>query len=661
MSRHWFAPAAPCCLLPFVAVCTFCIGLVSSVAKLVTPKGAPTPTAELSRPQALSTQTLDSLEHTTVPVNDPLDLAGRLKGLHDISPTVPPPAAPFQIGNRQQFWIANQDTNKNSQVTAVLRYITDHLYFWIQDGVRYNESDLHDLVETFENKIYPTDRQFFGSEWTPGVDGDVHLYILYTHGLGGSIAGYFSTPDEYPPEAHPYSNAHEMFMLSADNQTLSDSFTYGVLAHEFQHMIHWHRDANESTWLNEGFSELASFLNGYYEGGFDARYTRNPDIQLTDWPEDNNATIAHYGASFLFLDYFLDRFGSAATQAVVADPANGMDSIDDVLRTQGITDPLSGQPVQADDVFADWVLASYLHDGSVSDGRYTYHNYPNAPAPKATEKVTRCPSQPATLYVHQYGVDYILITCQGDYTLHFEGSTSVKLFAEDAHSGSYADWSNAGDTSDTTLTQAFDFTSQSGTLTLDYWAWYSLEKGYDYAYLEASSDGENWSVLQTPACTSKDLSGNSYGCGYTGISGSSSQARWIEQKVDLSSYAGRKVWLRFEMITDAAVNKDGFLLDDVSIPETGYTASFEQDDGGWQASGFVRIENVLPQTFRVELISQGKDTHVTYIPLSADMTADIPLHIGGDTTEVVLVVSGTTRFTRQPATYQFTITIPSPK
>jgi immune inhibitor A len=653
MSRFLLAPIS--CCLPFVAVCTCCATLLSGMTKLVQPQLAPTPTAQIFRPQAVSTQTLQNLEHTIVPINDALDLAGRLKGLHDISPTLPPPAAPFQTGDRHQFWITNQDTSKNSQVEAVLRYITDHVYFWIEDGVKYDEADLRDLVETFENKIYPTDRQFFGSEWTPGVDGDVHLYILYAHGLGARIAGYFSTPDEYPPEAHRYSNAHEMFMLSADNQTLKDSYTYGVLAHEFQHMIHWHRDINEFTWLNEGFSELAISLNGYDEGGFDAAYTRNPDIQLTDWPDDDNATDPHYGASFLFVDYFLDRFGSAATQAVVADPANGMDSIDNVLRAQGITDPLTGQPVGADDVFADWVLASYLHDGSVQDGRYTYHNYPNAPAPKATEKVTGCPRQPATRYVHQYGVDYILITCRGDYTLHFEGSTSVKLFSEDAHSGSYAFWSNAGDSSDTTLTQAFDFTGQSGTLTLNYWAWYTLEKGFDYTYLEASTDGEYWTVLQTPACTRTDLSGNSYGCGYTGNSGSANQAQWIEQTVDLSSYAGRKVWLRFETITDAAVNKDGFLLDDVTIPEIGYANSFEQDDGGWQASGSVRIENILPQTFRLAVIYKGTETRVEYIPLSADMTADIPLHIGGDTTQVVLVVSGTTRFTRQQATYLYEV------
>jgi hypothetical protein len=46
---------------------------------------------------------------------------------------------------------------------------------------------------------------------------------------------------------------------------------------------------------------------------------------------------------------------------------------------------------------------------------------------------------------------------------------------------------------------------------------------------------------------------------------------------------------------------------------------------------------------------------VEYITLDAEAAADIPLHIGGDVDEVVLVVSGTTRFTRQPAAYLFIV------
>ena len=128
--------------------------------------------------------------------------------------------------------------------------------------------------------------------------------------------------------------------------------------------------------------------------------------------------------------------------------------------------------------------------------------------------------------------------------------------------------------------------------------------------------------------------------------------------MDLSQYAGKKVTLRFEYVTDAAVNGEGFVLDDLEIPEIGYFSDFEEDDGGWQAAGWTRIENVLPQTFRLALIRYDDQTTVENITLPADLAVDIPLHIGGNVDEIILVVTGTTRFTRQPAAYHYEVQQP---
>jgi len=594
--------------------------------------------------------TLETLENTIIPVNDFVELAERLEGKRNIPITVDAPAVPYQVGDTEIFWVVNRDTNQHSQIQAVLGYATEHAYFWFQEGSRYDDNDLRNLAETFENQIYPTTRAFFGSEWTPGVDGDPHLYIVFARDLGVGIAGYFSNSDEYHPEAQEYSNAHETFMLDAGQQ-LDKEFTYGVLAHEFQHMIHWYQDRNESTWMNEGFSELAAHINGYDPGGFDFLYVGNPDLQLNDWPSDGDATAPYYGASFLFLTYFLDRFGESATQALVGNPANGMASIDAVLEDLQINDPQSGEQFTADDVFIDWALTNYLLDEDVADGRFTYHNYLYPSRVNDTETIRSCDGTLFTRDVRQYGADYIRITCDGIYTLNFEGSIQTGLLPADSYSGDYAFWSNKGDDSDMTLTRSFDFSAHDGPLTLTYWTWYDLEKDYDYLYLEASTDGENWQILRTPASTDENPSGNSYGWGYNGLSGG--DGRWIQEKVDLSQYAGGNVQIRFEYVTDAAVHGEGLLLDDIKIPEIGYFDDFESDSGGWEAAGFVRIQNVLPQTYRLALITKGADSSVEYVTLRADNTAEIPISIGGDVEEVVLVVTGTTRYTRQPAAYRF--------
>jgi hypothetical protein len=270
-----------------------------------------------------------------------------------------------------------------------------------------------------------------------------------------------------------------------------------------------------------------------------------------------------------------------------------------------------------------------------------------------TETISDCPDELTGRGVNQYGADYIRITCSGALTLRFEGATQTKLLpaGADAHSGRYAFWSNKGDESNMTLTREFDLSGVSGPATFQFWTWYDLEEDYDYIFLTASTDGgETWQILKTPSGTDEDPSGNSFGWGYNGATNG-----WVEEKVDISQFAGQKVLLRFEYVTDAAVNGEGLVLDDVSVPELNYSADFESNDGGWQAEGFARVENILPQTFRVTLILRGAQTTVQFIPVDAGQTAEISLNLGDEYNEAILIVSGTTRFTREDAAYTITI------
>ncbi|NTU75875.1 MAG: hypothetical protein HGA86_07120 [Anaerolineaceae bacterium] len=590
------------------------------------------------------------LKEVVVPNSDSILLAEKYKNIQDIPELLIDKDAPYAQGAVKKFWVSNQDTNENFQIDAVMEYVTPHVYFWIEKGVEFDRQDLKKLVDTFEEKIYPTNREFFGSEWSPGIDGDVHLHIIYARNLGSNIAGVFFSNDSLPPAAHPYSNAHETFVLSADNITLDENFTYGVLAHEFQHMIHWNQDRNEDSWVNEGFSELASFLNGYDVGGHDYAFTTTPDSQLNDWTNEPNLRTYHSGGSFLFFTYFLDRFGEDATKALAAEKQNGLVSIDKVLRERALTDPSTGAGLTATDVFRDWTITNFLKDGSVGDGRYTYRNYPEAPMVSATENFSNCPLDWQQRTVSQFGADYYQFACSGNYTFEFEGSKVASLWPAEAHSGSYVFWSNMGDDSNMNLTQTFDLSGVQGKVEMRYWTWYDLEKDYDYSYLLASEDGQKWDMLKTPACSTDNVSGNNFGCGYNGASDG-----WVEQVIDLSAYAGKKVTLQFEYVTDAAVNGEGMLLDDISIPAINYSTDFENGLDGWQGSGFVRVERLLPQKFLITRIERGNVTSVTPVELDAENHTSVDVNISGDNSDVVFVISGATRFTRQAATYQFRI------
>jgi hypothetical protein len=608
----------------------------------------PVPTVQIDRPPVddISQETIETLAQSEVPENDPYELACRLQAVCNVSETVQ--AKPYKVGDKDKFWILNSDTTEHFQIDATLRYETEHSFFWVEDGTPVDEGDMKKLMDTFEEKIYPTDRAFFGSEANPGVDGDPRIYVIYASSIGHNIAGYFNSSDSFNPLVNEYSNAHETYVLGT-SQDLGADYTYATLAHEFVHMIQNASDRNDVSWMNEGFAEVGAFLNGYDIGGADYVYVMNPDMQLNTWVDNSSPDFsAHYGQSFLYLAYFLDRFGEEATKALTNNPENDLTSVDQTLADLNITDPETGNGITADDVFMDWAATIYLMDKSVGDGRYVYNNYPSAPKVTVSESVANCP-QSLSGTVNQYGIDYYTIGCEGDYTLRFNGSTVVGLLPINAHSDKYTFWSNRGDESDMTLTREFDLTNASGPITMSFAMWYDLETDYDYVFLEASTDGETWEILTTPSGTAEDPSGNSYGWGYNGQTND-----WKTEEVDLSKYAGQKVQIRFEYVTDAALNGEGFLLDDVQIEAIDYKEDFEAGDGGWEAAGFVRVENVLPQTYRLALIVKGDTTTVTQIPLNPDQTAEIPLSLKPGE-EAVLLVTGTARFTRMPAAYQIEI------
>jgi len=618
-----------------------------------------TPSASLKPPSDLrrdpvsqdAMDTTQFLKSADIPQRDMRDVTLRLA-----DPGVPIPEVTrnqpwnFKVGDKHGFWVSNEDDRKQYWITATLTYLTPHTYMWVQDGVKMDKSKLVEAADRFETETYPTDREFFGSEWTPGVDGDVHLNLLISDKLGQHVAGYYSSMDEYSHLVHKYSNEMEMFYISAENGELGTQFFDCVLAHEFQHMIHWYHHQNQAGWINEGLSELACQINDLETGGSMYSFADKPDTQLDSWPDETGEAGPNYGAAYLFMTYFLDRFGKEATQALVTSPLYSSAAVDAVLTTTSVT---------FNDVFADWTIANTINDPNLDQGQYSYTTI-TPPEFNVTWKLRQSdyPAQKEST-VSQYGTDYVELRGRGDVQVDFAGATLVNLANMDAHSGKYLWWSEAANSSDTTLTREFDLTSvQNATLT--FWTWYDIEKDFDYAYVEASTDGEHWKTLPGQSTTNDDPNGANYGNGYTSKSGTTDKkapAKWIQEKIDLSEYAGKKVQVRFEYLTDAGVTHAGFFVDDIEIPEINYRNDAESGDDGWQAKGFIRHANILPQQWLVQLITVGKtETTVEKLPLSNDQTGQWTVHLGTDIDHAVLTISGLTPVTTEPSPYWFAVT-----
>ena len=139
-----------------------------------------------------------------------------------------------------------------------------------------------------------------------------------------------------------------------------------------------------------------------------------------------------------------------------------------------------------------------------------------------------------------------------------------------------------------------------------------------------------------------------YGRGYTG-----SSSGWVQEETDLSQFAGQKVLLRFEYVSDDATSLTGFAVDDIQVPEIGFSDD-ASGDSGWQADGFQHVTGQLPQQFIVqEIAGTGSAETVTRVPLDASNKAEIA--INGPT---VIVVSGATENTTDTAAYHWNLKQP---
>jgi hypothetical protein len=271
----------------------------------------------------------------------------------------------------------------------------------------------------------------------------------------------------------------------------------------------------------------------------------------------------------------------------------------------------------------------------------------------STEKVAP-PAEWRARTVHQFAADYLEIP--GGWSsarVRIQGEKATRVIAPEARSGSNFWWSSRGDMVDTKLTRIFDL-RKVPRATMKFWTWYDLEEGYDYAYVMASRDGGvTWATLPASGTTTENPNGNNLGNGFTGRSGQP-EPRWVEQSVDLSSYTGEVVLLRFELVTDDAVNEPGFAVDDISVPEVGYTGDADRDQS-WLETGFIRTNGELPQKYSFQLIKFGDQITVEQLPSTPEGTEVEIRNPDGRLQRAVIVVSGLTRYTTEPARYRYMV------
>lgn len=307
-------------------------------------------------------------------------------------------AAAPRVGDRVKFWgldFGGYDGNDRSiqhyRLTATLKLITEHAYVYVEDGAPASARSISRLGQVFEERILPPEHKYFGTPWTPGIDNDprVTLLVMSLNSPGGArdplgltgptVGGFFNDEDEYPnDDRHPYSNEREMVTLNA-NLDVSSPLVLEVLAHEYQHLIHWNYDRGEELWVNEGLSVVAPTLAGFGVtlqsafGNAVLAFGLDYDNSLTQWGDrGQDAIMSDYGAAGLFFLYLGEKYGGPETfSRIVHRPEHGIEGV-----LAGLKD--AGHPIQFAELFTHWAVANLADDTRVdSEPHFFGYNAPD--------------------------------------------------------------------------------------------------------------------------------------------------------------------------------------------------------------------------------------------------------------------------------------------
>ncbi len=575
----------------------------------------------------LAFASLEQLYNGNYPYYDYFEVAERLSGRDYGERIVPQPQ--FNVGDKRMF------VTDNGEHEATLLLATENAYFWAESTLQLDMDKLQQVADRLETRYYPQLVYLFGQEWRPGIDNDPRFNIMHLDTEGGSELGYFSSTDVYPKTLFSDSNEMEVIYLNMGNLSLGSELYDGTLVHEIQHMIQWYVDPNETTWMNEGLSQLAEIYLGL-DTADATDFLRKPDITVNHWNYDDDVVDAHYSAAYLFDVYFWEQLGDTAVQDLARHPANGMAAVKAIL---------PGYDTRSFEGFiADWAAANYL-DSPDAGPAYNYESL-NLRAVDE-EAILRSLPYDETVTVGQFGTDYIdLNSLRGPMTLSFAGDTVIELTDAPPPSGNLMWYVPPMDETGAVLEHTFDLSGVSSA-TLRFATWFDLEESWDFAYVTISVDGgDSWEILVPDHAEAGE-----FGPAFNGRSAALRDASngWVKESISLNRYVGQQVIIRFEVYTDSAVTGRGFALDDIAIPEIGYESSGENGPDGWQANGFVQTGWQIPQQWIVQLIEFGPNPQVTRFQLDARNQLVTQLNIGK--AGGVLAVTPITSFVDQEAAY----------
>ena len=328
--------------------------------------------------------------------------ARRPGGLSGGGPARVGPAAVPTLGEVRTFNVLNASGGFD-EVTAEAEHVGTHAAIFVdltapapgaEGGL--DGSDLASLAARFDQVIHPVVTGAFGS--ASDVDANERIIILFTpavnrltpRGSNGFIGGFFYGVDLLSTSNG--SNQGEIFyaLVPDPSGQFSDSHTKAqvlqavpaVLAHEFQHMVHFNErvlvrsaGSQEALWLSEALAQIAEELVARAYAVLDddpsatlfragavqraRRYLRGPDT-VSVVVTAGQGSLAERGAGFLHLLWLEDQRGGGLLEDLTKTTRTGVANVE----------AQTGEPWA--DLLADWWGANWLDGPGPESGPLTY-------------------------------------------------------------------------------------------------------------------------------------------------------------------------------------------------------------------------------------------------------------------------------------------------
>ena len=533
-----------------------------------------------------------------------------------------------RLGEIKQFSVFDLPKHETFQVDAELIYLGQRASWYVDqqlDG-HLDQSALERVAKHFDRKIYP----LVVDSINGGVDLTGRVAILIADIPG--VLGYFNADDQLPRDIRPFSNERAMLYMRYFPPLDGEHFL-GTLAHELQHLVHYELDTEEVTWIHEGLSEYIA-AKGEYGPIRDVPFVRKPNTPLTEWPLDPFASGPSYSAAALFIDYLFKRTDHRYIYELSSGHETGIKGIQSFLDRRLPN-------TSFDQLFSEWAISHVVHAPSgpyISKSRHM-------PVMSILSSFGSLDTRSSK--VSQYGIRYVFVDQPSPAVLHFRGAETTPLLPVEPFSGNACWWSNRGDGISSRLTREIDLRGTSKP-ELRFWHWHDIEEDFDYAYVSVSQDsGKRWQALNGKNSSNDNPLGVALGPGFTGQT-----SDWREEVIDLSPFSGSVISLRYEYVTDSAVNGMGWCLDDISIPEIGFFDDAESESD-WDASGFMKLPgNRVEQDFSVHWVQgKGDQAIVSKLPLDDRNDGSLEINKNG-----ILVIVARTPQTRVQASFSLELT-----